>query len=139
MSDENVKYLQREIKSFINLTNSLMNKADIGEEFVNHTEFLKLAQKIWDLHHFSKELVQKKNIEESVLYNARIIQDLVETPIYSANRDKNSCSLIRAADQLKNEGQVTPLKSIMHNLIQDSIASEVLFDDLMAIYKDLAA
>ncbi len=139
MSDEHVKYLQREIKSFINLTNSLIDKAQIGEEFVNNTEFLKFAEKIWDLHHFSKELLQKEHLDESVLYNARIIKNLIETPLYASSTNKESCSLIIAADRLKYDGSITSIKSIMHNLIKDSISSEVLLDDLMVIYKDLAA
>ena len=139
MSLEHIKYLQREVKDFINLTHSLIDKAEIGEEFVNNAEFVKFAEKIWSLHHFSKELLLKSNFDESTMYNARIIQDLTETPIYSSGIEKNSCSLIRAADRLKLEGDATPIKSIMHNLIEDSLSSEVLFDDLMVIYKDLAA
>lgn len=139
MSNEHAKYLQREIKEFINSTHTLINKAHAGEGFVNNAELSRFAEKIWDLHHFSQELLQNENLDESVMYNARIVQDLTETPIYASSSDKESCSLVSAADQVKHDGEFTPIKSIMNNLIKDDISSEVLFDDLMVIYKELAA
>jgi hypothetical protein len=73
------------------------------------------------------------------MYNARIIKDLTEAPIYDSRRGAISCSMLAAADQLIKENEYAKMKSIMGNLISNETASEVLFDDLMVIYKELAA
>jgi hypothetical protein len=47
--------------------------------------------------------------------------------------------MLSAADGLIKHNDSSSIKYIMGNLIKDEIASEVLFDDLMVIYKELAA
>ena len=136
MSEENSKYLKREIKNFINAAQGIMSKTDGN---IENDDLSSFAEKIWSLHHFSIQLLEEKNLDESLTYNARIIKDLTESQICTDDSKSNTCSLISAADNLKNQNEFSSIKSIMSNLISDQMASEVLLDDLMVIYKELAA
>lgn len=139
MSDEKAANLRREIKEFINATHFLIDKVQIHNNEVQEKELTTFAEKIWHLNHFSIELLNSQDLDESVLYNARIVKDLTETPIYASAEAKDGCSLVSAADYLIKEKQSSKIKTIMGNLISNDSASEVLFDNLMVIYKELAA
>jgi len=136
MSKEKSNNLSREVKNFIDETQNLMTK---NHDAIEENDLNSFAEKIWSLNHFSNELLSESNLDESVSYNARIIKDLTESPIYPDEDQKEACSLLSAADHLKKEKQFKKLKSIMCNLISDQMASEVLLDDLMVIYKELCA
>jgi len=139
ISEENADYLRREIKEFINVTHYLIDKVQRHNNEVQEKELNSFAEKIYQLNHFSTLLLQAPGVDESVLYNARIIKDLTETPLYDNTGSKDGCSLLKAADHLIKENECSKIKSIMGNLISNETASEVLFDDLMVIYKELAA
>jgi hypothetical protein len=136
MSQENSKYLKREIKDFINAAQGIMSKTDGNFENDDLSSF---AEKIWSLNHFSNQLLKEKDLDESLTYNAHLIKNLTESPIRADDSKSETCSLITAADQLKKHNEFSKIKSIMSNLISDQMASEVLLDDLMVIYKELAA
>ena len=139
MVHPNVTYLQREIKSFINYLQSLIDKAQIGEEFINNKEYSQFAERIWNVHYFSKELLGKKNLEETAYYNATIVKDLLEIPLHVNKKNRDFCSLIGAADRLKYDDNLETMKTMLHNFLKDKPSLEGLFDDLTVIYKDLAA
>ena len=139
MSDEKTTNLRREIKDFINTTHFLIHKIQSDNSEVLEKDLTCFAEKIWQLNHFSIELLNSKNLDESLLYNARILKDLTESPIYHTPESKQGCSLVNAADYLIKEKEFSKIKTIMGNLISNESASEVLFDDLMVIYKELAA
>ena len=139
MSDERANNLRREIKDFINTTHSLIDKVQIHNNEVQEKELTSFAEKIWQLNYFSIELLHSQDLDESVVYNARIIKDLTESPIYHTPESKEGCSLVSAADYLIKEKEYSKIKAIMGNLISNESASEVLFDNLMVIYKELAA
>ena len=139
MSDENSNYLCREIKEFIDAMHGMMEKAKGDESQVDEDSLQSFADKIWNLNHFSTQLLNSSDVDESITYNARIIKDLTESPIYINAQSNETCSLVHAADHLKREQEFSKIKTIISNLIKDQIASEVLVDDLMLIYKELAA
>lgn len=136
MSKEKSHNLRREVKNFIDETHSLMSKSDSD---LSEEEFHNFADKIWSLNHYSNELLKEQDNDESIMYNARIIKDLTESPVYKSHTMNETCSLVSAADRLKKEKHLDSIRTIMMNLIRDQMASEVLLDDLMVIYKELAA
>lgn len=138
MSDDHSKYLRNELKEFIKSTKGIMDDKDseMDQEEKALTHF---AERVWNLHHFSLELLNEKNTHEDIKYNARIIKDLTEATIYHGPTSKDSCSLVSAADSLKKNKEFTAIRNIMSNFIKDQIATEVLLDNLSVIYKELAA
>jgi hypothetical protein len=138
MSDDNSNFLRNELKEFINTTKVMIDAKDSGVEHKEQalTDF---AERVWNLNHFSLQLLNEKNAHEDNHYNARIIKDLTEAIIYHGPTSKDSCSLMSAASSLKNDKEFSAIKNIMANFIKDQIAAEVLLDDLSVIYKELAA
>ncbi|MCH9621295.1 MAG: hypothetical protein S4CHLAM20_07140 [Chlamydiia bacterium] len=136
MSKEQSGYLCRELKNFINETQNIIGKS---KETLEDKDLASFAEKVWSLNHFSNQLLSDKSLDESISYNARIIKDMTETPLYPDDSNNESCSLVGAADYFKKKHEFSKIKSIMSNLINDQLATEVLLDDLMVIYKELAA
>ena len=139
MLEENTQFLCREIKEFIHIANHLIDKVQRHNDEVQIKELSSFAKKIQQLNHFATELLKTPNTDESVIYNARMIKDITESPLYDARKGKIGFSMLAAADQLLKENESSTIKYIMGNLISNEMASEVLFDDLMVIYKELAA
>ena len=137
MSDENSNFLRNELKEFIHATKLLIESkaSEMDHEEQALTSF---AERVWNLHHFSLQLLSEQNCDEEKKYNARIIKDLTEAPLYHGS-EKDTCSLVSAADSVKNKNEFTAIKTIMANFIKDQIAAEVLLDNLSVIYKELAA
>ena len=139
MADEQSKDLRKEIKTFINTTNFLIEKIQIENKNLEEQELLPFAETIHKLNHFSIKMLNSKNPQETYTENANIIKNLTESSISLDDTSSESCSLIGAADLLKNEHQASKIRTIIKNLALDQKSSEVLFDDLMVIYKELAA
>ena len=129
--------LRKELKAFIHATKSLIDSKAIEEDSADQA-LSAFAEKVHTIHHFSEELLGDSSADEEKRYNARILKDLTESPIYNGS-NKNSCSLVSAADELKNNQEFSGLKSILSGFIKDQIAAEVLLDNLSVIYKELAA
>ncbi|MCH9617025.1 MAG: hypothetical protein SP4CHLAM5_06510 [Chlamydiia bacterium] len=138
MADDNSNFLRDELKEFINTTKVMIDSkhSAADEEEQALTNF---AERVWNLNHFSLQLLNEKNAPEDAHYNARIIKDLTEATIYHGPTASDSCSLMTAADRLKKDKEFTAIKNIMSNFIKDQIAAEVLLDNLSVIYKELAA
>jgi len=139
MSDKNSNYLCREIIEFINAMHSVMETSKVDRNDLDEDSLHSFADTIWKLNHFSTQLLQSSDISDAVSYNARIIKDLTESPIYLKPGSKETCSLVHAADRLKRDREFSRIQLIIENLANDDLASEVLVDNLMLIYRELAA
>ena len=139
MSDKNSNYLCKEIIEFINAMHSVVEISKVDSNDLDEESLHSFADKIWKLNHFSTQLLKSSDIDDAITYNARIIKDLTESPIYLKEGSKETCSLVDAADRLKRDREFSKVQMIISNLAKDDIASEVLVDNLMLIYRELAA
>jgi hypothetical protein len=103
---------------------------------LNNEEIAKLALRIWELRHFSEELLTKP-INETLRYNAKIILRVIDQPIFQELG--KTTSLISAADQSKRENRAEKLKTLIHEMIINGEAKEILFDDLRTLGRELSA
>ncbi len=139
MSDKNSNHLCKEIIEFINAMHGVMEISKVDRNDLDEESLHLFADRIWKLNHFSTQLLKTSDIEDAVMYNARIIKDLTESPIYLNEGSKETCSLVHAADRLKRDREFSKIEMIIANLAKDELASEVLVDNLMLIYRELAA
>lgn len=96
-------------------------------------EFQELAQRVWDLHHFSMELMDARPTE-SIYYNARIIKELIEESLGEVN-----ASLLEAADAMKKQNDESLIHRAVKKLAEEDSARTVLFENLEEISQELAA
>ncbi|MCH9811938.1 hypothetical protein K0U07_04140 [bacterium] len=129
--------LRKELKAFIHATKGLIDSKALEEDTADQA-LVAFAEKVHTIHHFSEEVLEDKSADEEKRYNARILKDLTESPIYNGP-SKNTCSLVSAADKLRHDQEFSGLKSIISGFIKDQISAEVLIDNLSVIYKELAA
>lgn len=103
---------------------------------LNNEEVAKLALRIWELRHFSEELLTKP-IDETLRYNASIILRVIDQPIFQELG--KTTSLISAADHSKREHRAGELKTLIREMIINSEEKEILFDDLRTLARELCA
>lgn len=140
MSDQNTNNLKNELKEFIKTTQTVMEKAESSKGEFEDNDVSSFADRILNLHRFSSEILSNtEDTNENTIYNARIINDLTNLPIYESDNSKENCSLMNAAAEVKKNNELNKIKMVMKNIMTDPVASEVLLDDLMVIYKELAA
>lgn len=135
--DEAKKNLKRVIDNFLSqaIQSLKLLKKNHGE--LSRDDLERLAEKIWELRHYSVELLEKQP-DESTWYNASLIKDIVEQPI-QLEEGHGSLTMIQAADSAKKLQQTRPLQNIVVKWSKEYRTSEVLFEDLYEISRDLAA
>lgn len=139
MASEDTKHLSLELKEFINLTHSLILNEKADNQPYENQHLNSYAEKIWNIHHFTSEILKNQKESESTNYNLTILKNITETQIYSNTNSKESTTLISAADDFKYQHNDHKMELIFNNFVKDPKASEVFLENLMVIYKELAA
>jgi hypothetical protein len=138
--DKYKQNLKSVIDSFIQEGSATLKTAKLNKKALTHQVLDSLAQRIWDLHHFAVELLEKeKHMDESTRYNAIIIKDLTESEIAFDGDQENSISLLNAAGETMQSKKDTMLRALIESWAVEENLKEVLFDDLIQISKELAA
>jgi len=136
--NSNKQNLKNVIDNFLSQSTKTLQLGKDNEENLNEDEIKTLAEKIWELRHFSIELLECYP-DESTQYNASIIKEVVEQPIVLEDRKKPKISLVQAADAAKKNNDLRPLTLIIKALNQKPTYSETFFEDLKQISLELAA
>jgi len=138
--DAHKKNLKEVIDRFIQEGSETLKTVKKNKDGLTHQVLESLAQRIWDLHHFAVELLEKeKQMDESTRYNAIIIKDLTESEIALNGDQENSISLLNAAGETKKAHKDKMLRTLIESWAVEENLKEVLFDDLIQISKELAA
>lgn len=131
--EDQCKSLKDMIDLFLRDSSKVIRAIKREKKSPNPDEFEEIAQRVWDLHHFSQELMEARPTE-SMYYNARIIKELTEERLGEID-----ASLIEAADAMKKEKNDSLMKSAVEKLAQEDKARNVLFENLEEISQELAA
>jgi integrase len=106
---------------------------------LSNDELAKLALRIWELRHFTEELLTQP-VDETTRYNIAIILRVIDQPIFQQlGFTAKTTSLIAAADRAKKEHRPEELKHLIRDMISHSDQKETLFDDLRDIARELSA
>lgn len=132
------KNLQKVIESFLSESSRIVSIAENEPEKLQGRDIEILAEKIWDLRHFSIELLNQFP-DESTWYNASIIKELVDEPIALEPNKRKKTSLITAADLAKKSHNDKTLRYLIRSWTIEKKAREVLFTNLREISKELAS
>ncbi|MBM3192747.1 MAG: hypothetical protein FJZ59_00750 [Chlamydiae bacterium] len=132
------KNLQKVIESFLSESNRIVSIVETHPEKLQGRDLEILAEKIWDLRHFSIELLNQFP-DESTWYNASIIKELVDEPIAMDPNKRKKTSLIAAADLTKKSHNDKTLRHLLRSWTIEKKAREVLFSNLREISKELAS
>lgn len=136
--NQNQANLKRVVDEFIAVSNKVIGESIKNREQLEDRELDLLAQKIWDLRHFSLELMQNCR-DESLWHNAEILKNLTESEIQVDGSSEKTVSLIRAADEKKRDLKDYNIRQIVSSLAKEEALREVFFEDLLEISQDLAA
>ena len=132
------KNLQKVIESFLSESSRIVSIAENEPEKLQGRDIEILAEKIWDLRHFSIELLNQFP-DESTWYNASIIKELVDEPIALEPNKRKKTSLITEADLAKKSHNDKTLRYLIRSWTIEKKAREVLFTNLREISKELAS
>ena len=132
------KNLKKVIDSFLHESTRIVKTVENEPERLQARDIEVLAEKIWDLRHFAQELIGQFP-DESTWYNASIIKDLIDEPIYINPEGKSRISLIRAADLTKKSHNDKALRNLLRSWTVEKAARDVLFTNLVEISKELSA
>lgn len=131
--EEESKSLKDMIDLFLRDSAKTIRTVKRGEKNLDTKELEEVAQRIWDLHYFAKQLIEVRPTE-SLYYNARIIKEIVEEKLKEVDT-----SLLGAADALKKESNDKPIRIAIEKLASEDRARTVLFENLEEISQELAA
>jgi len=106
---------------------------------LTNDELAKLALRIWELRHFTEELLTKP-IDETLRYNVAIILRVIDQPIFQQiGFAAKTTSMIAAADRAKKDHRPEELKNLVRAMLSRGEEKEMLFDDLRDICRELSA
>ena len=127
------KSLKNMIDLFLQDSSKTIKRVKQSHQSPTEEEITQISQRVWDLHHFAKELL-RTNPTESLYYNAKIVKDLVEQRLNNPEK-----SLLEAADEMKKENHKNSMNSVITMLAEEDKARIVLFGNLEEISTELAA
>lgn len=140
--DETIKrvyVLRQHLKTFLSQMDHVIMLYRKNPTEVSSENLAKLAVAIWELRHFTEELLKEKSIDESLRINAEIILNVVDQPVFKEMKKENATSLITAADQAQKDRRDENLKYFIREFIIKGEEKEILFDDLKTIATELTA
>ena len=138
MRPEAKKNLRRVIEAFLQESTRIVATAENHPEQLKSSDLQILAERIWDMRHFSIELLDQLP-DESTWYNAAIIKQLIDEPLDIDPDGKEQISLIQAADYTKNLRNDQTLRMLLRAWTIEREARDVLFSNLRHISRELAA
>lgn len=129
--------LRQVILKFLSQSEKTLEVAENKPDMLQIQDLDLLADKIQAMRQYAMELLNE-NLDESTWYNASIIKELLDEPLYIEGK-KEQISLFEAANLVKSEKNDTILRLLLQALTVESDLKEVLFENLEQISSELSA
>lgn len=130
--------LKKVVDNFISQSAKTLNLLKQNHGQLGKEELDRLAERIWELRHYSVELLDQ-HPDETSWYNASLIKDIVEQPLEIDYVSHTGTTLIQAADSTKKFNQTRTMLAVVHYWSENARETEILFEDLKQISQELAA